>query len=60
MLAAAALTIWAPLVRVGLNLGDEGWLVTAIERMIGGESLYRDIVRTYGPGVYAPFVPIFR
>jgi hypothetical protein len=59
-LAAAAPAIWAPLLRVGLDLGDEGWLVTAIERISAGESLYRDIFRSYGPGVYAPFVPLFR
>ncbi len=60
VLAAAAMAIWAPLLRVGLNLGDEGWLVTAVERISAGEALYRDIYRSYGPGVYAPFVPIFR
>ena len=60
LLAVAALAIWTPLLRVGINLADEGWHVTAVERISTGESLYRDVFRSYGPGVYAAFVPLFR
>ena len=58
-LAVVALVVHAPLLRFGLNLGDEGMFVEAVERIRAGEVLYRDFHRTYAPGVYYPFVPLF-
>jgi hypothetical protein len=58
-LAAVTLAVRAPLLRFGLNLGDEGMFVEAVERIRAGEVLYRDFHRTYAPGVYYPFVPLF-
>lgn len=58
-LVAVAVLLRAPLVRWGLNLGDEGMFVEAVERIRAGEVLYRDVHRTYAPGVYYPFVPLF-
>lgn len=59
-LVVLALLIWGPLISVGLNLGDEGWLLTAIDRLVGGERLYADIYRSYAPGLYWSFAAMFR
>jgi len=59
LLAATTLLVWAPLASVGLNLADEGWLVTAVDRLIEGERLYTDIYRSYAPGLYWFFAGIF-
>ena len=42
VLALTTLIAWRPLVGVRLNLADEGWLVTAVDRLLAGERLYAD------------------
>ena len=44
-----ALAVHAPGNDLGLSLGDEGYLVSGIERVRAGEVLYRDVVRNYAP-----------
>ncbi|MFT5051324.1 MAG: hypothetical protein ACI8QZ_002735 [Chlamydiales bacterium] len=59
-LATFAVVLWAPLLRCDLNLGDEGWIVTGTRRLLDGEVLYRDFVRTYMPGVFWSLAPFFQ
>jgi hypothetical protein len=51
LLAATALYLWE-LRPYGLMLLDEGYVVHAAERMLGGELLYRDIFAHYAPLLY--------
>ena len=48
-----------PLLDWDLKIGDEGYLVYGVDRLAGGEVLYRDVLRHYMPGVYYMFVPLF-
>jgi MFS family permease len=58
--ALAGLTLWihAPLISLGL-LADDGYLAYGVQRLADGEVLYRDFRRTYTPGIYYFFVPVF-
>jgi hypothetical protein len=58
LLALLSLSIWAPLVPVEFGLSDEGWLLTAIDRLAAGERLYTDIYRSYAPGTYWLFAAL--
>ena len=51
LLAATALYLW-DLRPYGLMLLDEGYVVHAAQRMLGGELLYRDIFAHYAPLLY--------
>jgi hypothetical protein len=59
LLVLACLLIRGPLVPVGLGITDEGWFLTAIDRLLAGERLYVDFYRSYAPGIYWLFVPFF-
>ena len=59
VVAAIVVTIHGPVVTQGLAVGDEGYLVQGIQRLLEGEVLYRDFDRNYMPGVYYTFVPLF-
>jgi hypothetical protein len=59
-LAIFTVILWAPVIRWNLILGDEGWLVSGVQRILAGETLYRDVVRSYSPGVFWSLVPFFR
>ncbi len=55
-----AVAVWAPLVPVGFGIADEGWLLSAIDRLVDGQRLYADVYRSYGPGLYWTFEGLFR
>ncbi len=50
--AVTGLVLWAPVLEQGLSLGDEGWLISGASRIVEGEVLYRDVFRSYGPGIF--------
>ena len=58
-LVAATLALHAPLLRLDLRRGDEGYLAYGVERVLDGELIYRDFVRTYPPGTYYLFAGLF-
>jgi hypothetical protein len=58
-LAAVAVGVAVPFVGAGIGLYDEGWLLTGVQRIVEGELLYRDLVRSYGPGLFYGLAAVF-
>jgi len=56
---ALAVVLRAPLLRWDIVVGDEGYLVAAVERVLDGQVPYRDFQRDYAPGMYYLFAGLF-
>lgn len=59
LFAAAVIVLRGPLIGAAPSLGDDGYLLNAVERISHGEVLYRDFQRNYAPGSFYAFALLF-